>query len=194
MQNTTPILIKLFSSIAILLIINTTYGQKLNSNWEAELSTSLEKFLECTNNDVNNDACRVFPGKSLNTVYTINDFYSAKLGRYLYVNEIADLLVKSEKWTLLGKAYDQKALTESQNLANAKKAAVAVYKNEEGVGMHVALILPGEIINSGAWGYKVPNSSSFFTGDPEKSFVKKGLSYAFTKSQIVAVDLYGRVY
>jgi hypothetical protein len=194
MQNITPILIKLFSSIAILLIINTTYGQKLNSNWEAELSTSLDKFLDCTKNDGNSDACRVFVGKSLNTVYTINDFYSTKLGRYLYVNEIADLLVKSEKWTLLGKAYDQKALTESQTLANSKKAAVAVYRNEEGIGVHVALILPGDIISSGAWGYKVPNSASFSTANPEKSFINKALSYAFTKSQIVAVDLYGRVY
>lgn len=183
----------MFFSITLLMMLNVSFAQNLNDNWKQDLSASLEEFLKCTNTNAGSSECKQFTGNSLSTVYTINDFYSEKLGRSLFVNEISDLL-NTDKWTLLGKAYDQKALSEAQTLSNAKKAVVAVYRDIEGVGLHVAIILPGELVASGSWGFKVPNSASFFTSTPEKSFVSKGLSYAFSKNQIKNIELYSRNY
>ncbi len=178
----------------ILAFSQSIHAQTLKNGWETKLSNSLNQFLECSNGNAISDNCRTYSGESLNTVYGLDDFYSTSLGRYLYVNEISDMLSSSSKWTLLGKGFDQKALIEAQDFANSKKAVVAIYKNAQGEGLHVALILPGTIINSGTWGYKVPNAASFFTGEPSKSFMNKGLSYAFNKSQIGFVNLYARNY
>ncbi len=72
------------------------------------------------------------------------------------------------------------SLTQAQQLANEKKAVVAVYQNANSVG-HVALVLPGNLEASGSWGLSVPNAASFFLPEPSRSFVNKGLSFAFTQ-------------
>ena len=194
MQQSTPSLTKLFLSVTLTFSLSISYGQNLAANWQEELSIALEQFLECTTTNSNNDECRKFSGKSLNTLYAISDFYSEELGREYFVNEIAALVNNNKKWTLLGKAYEQEALTKAQAYANSKKAAIAVYRDAAGVGMHVALILPGDLAASGSWGFQVPNSASFFTNNPQKSFLNKSLSYAFAKNQIKDVVLYGREY
>lgn len=111
----------------------------------------------------------------------------------MVVGEIAEYLESSSQWTLLGHAYEQEALNKAQNYANTRKAAVAVYLNEEGLG-HVSFILPGDMNPSGSWGFNVPNSASFFMSTPQKSYVDKGLSYAFDRSLIKDVLIYGRNY
>lgn len=132
-------------------------------------------------------------GSALSTVYKIDDFYSKELGRHMLVSEISSFLKSSQKWKALGYAYDQKALTEAQTLANAKTAVVAIYLNAEGIG-HVSIIVPGELRLSGTWGFPVPNSASMFPGHPEKSYVDKALSYSFEKSHLKNVLLYARNY
>lgn len=177
--------LKLFLIFVALLSAEVVSGQTLNPNWNAELKASLQEFMGCKEN------CSRYIGQSLNTVYKINDFYSTKLNRYMVVNEIAAFLKTSDKWTLLGPAYDQKALATAQEHANAKKAVVAVYLNPEGVG-NVVIITPGELQPSGSWGLRVPNAASFFASQPDKSFVDKGLSFAFGKNLMKDILLYSR--
>ncbi len=93
-----------------------------------------------------------------------------------------------EKWTALGPAYNQAALEKAQQCANASQAVVALYTTSNGV--HIAVILPGTLKYSGSWGFNVPNSASFFSHEPEKSYVNKGLSYGFSKSMIKDITLY----
>jgi hypothetical protein len=81
----------------------------------------------------------------------------------------------------------------SQEHANAKKAVVAVYMNAAGVG-HVVIITPGQLQSSGSWGLSVPNVVSFFPSQPEKSFVDKGLSFAFGKNLMKDITIYARKY
>ena len=109
------------------------------------------------------------------------------------VNEIATFLKESDKWEVLGQSYDQKTLSAAQEHANAKKAVVAVYLNTAGVG-HVAVITPGELKLSGSWGLSVPSAASFFPTEPSKSFVDKGLSFAFMKQMLKDVHIYARKY
>jgi hypothetical protein len=169
------------------------YGQSLNNNWDRELSSTLQQFISCENAHGDRVECNKYVGESLKTVYNLNDFYSQKLGRHLMVSEIAKMLGESNQWTMLGHGYEQKALSEAQNIANAKKAVVAVYMNAEGIG-HLALILPGELQQSGSWGLTVPNSASFQLADPDKSYINKALSYAFAKNHLKDVVLYTRNY
>ncbi len=165
------------------------HAQSINSQWRKELSSALEDFVKCRESG----ACSSFVGESLKRVYNINDFYSSSEKRYLRSSEISDLIKGDRKWTLLGRSFDQSALEEAQKNANAKKAVVAVYRSENGLG-HVVLIVPGALTPSGSWGLNVPNAASFPATDPEKSFVDKGLSFAFTKSMMKDVFLYVRNY
>lgn len=179
--------------IAILIAASTAlHAQSLNKNWENDLNTSLKEFMLCENIDEDSSPCHRFSAESVQTVYKVNDFYSSEKGRYLLVTEIYDFLEQSSQWTLLGKGYDQNALKNAQQYANANKAVVAVMKGKE-YG-HMVLILPGELQTSGSWSQKVPNSASFFTHQSDKSFINKKLSYAFTPSDQGHILLYGRKY
>lgn len=166
-----------------------TEAQSLNNNWKKELSNSLDQFLNCT------DAkeCSGFAAKALSTVYRVDDFYSQRTGRYMSVNEILVFLRDTDKWSNLGKPYDQKILATAQEYANAKKAVIAVYQNAQGIG-HVVVITPGQLQPSGSWGLNVPNVASFLPSVPEKSFIDKALSFAFAKNMMKDVTIYGRNY
>src|SRR5688572_2641129 len=180
-------------TFSILLICSTSFAQNLNENWKKDLIESLEQFKTCTNSTGEKYLCSGFIGESIAKVYKTNAFFSEKQSRFLRINEITKNLVENEQWTPLGHAYDQQALENAQNQANARKAVIAVYTTTNGIG-HIALILPGKLQYSGSWGFNVPNAASFAYNDTEKSFVDKGLSYAFSKSMIKDVVLYSRNY
>jgi hypothetical protein len=168
-------------------------AQSLNENWEEDLATSMSQFMDCANTSPDKSQCSSFIGESLAKVYKVNAFYSDKLKRHLHIYEISKSMIDGGQWTLLGHAYEQKALNEAQQCANTSKAVIAVYTTASG-GKHIALILPGKLEYSGSWGFNVPNSASFFFDNPAKSYVAKGLSYAFSKNMIKDIALYCRKY
>lgn len=176
----------------LILVTSSSYAQKLNSNWKQDLHNEVQQLKGCENAQGGGvSPCNKFMGAALNTVYQVDDFYAKEKGRHMLVSEIAQFLEGSARWNLLGYAYDQKALKAAQEHANAKKAVVAIYLNEEGIG-HVSIIVPGDLRPSGTWGFPVPNSASLFPGDPEKSYIEKGLSYSFEKAHLKGVLLYAR--
>jgi hypothetical protein len=184
---------KLYFSLAFTLFASTLYGQSINTNWKQDLSASLDEFMKCTGAMTDGNRCTNFIGESIYKVYKINDFYLQKSKRYMTVNEIASFIKDSGQWSLLGHSYEQTTLAAAQGHANAKKAVVAVYLNASGIG-HVAVITPGELRASGSWDLNVPGAASFLPTEPEKSFVDKGLSFAFAKNMLKDVMIYGRKY
>jgi len=186
---------KFFTTFAILAVLCTRLSaQGVNPNWNKELSAALEQFQACAPSTAGEPTkCSATQGEALNTVYKINDFFSPKLGRQMTVNEVTAFLKESPTWESLGPAYTQGTLTQAQQLANEKKAVVAVYQNASSVG-HVALVLPGDLEASGSWGLNVPNAASFFLPEPSRSFVNKGLSFAFNKNMLKDVTIYVRKY
>lgn len=186
---------KSFFTIVLLSLSILSFGQSINANWEQELNKAIDAFKKCDQTMVNNvNPCSKYIGESVNTVYKVNDFYSEKLGRYLTGTEIIKYLESNDQWKVLGYAYDQKALNEANDYANANKAVVAVrFDDVEKIG-GVAVILPGKMITSGYWGFDVPNSASFIINEPEKSYVNEGLSYAFRRTMIRTVVIYGKIY
>jgi hypothetical protein len=185
----TPSSQRLFFAIVLLTFSTTSFSQSLNQNWKKELTESFQQFVECTNSNGEKYQCSSFIGESIAKVYKTNAFFSDKLSRFLRINEITKSVVENGQWNQIGYAYDQKALETAQANANASKAVIAVYMTPGGIG-HIALILPGKMQYSGSWGFNVPNAASFFFNDSEKSFVDKGLSYAFAKNMIKDVILY----
>ncbi len=173
--------------------VTSAHAQTLNTNWNADLNIALKQFLDCEGASQEKTECVHFIGESLNTVYKVDDFKNAKSGKYMSTNEIAGFLKGNAKWKPLGPSYDQAVLAKAQESANAKKAVVALFINAEGIG-HVAIITPGELQPSGSWGLKVPNAASFFQKDPSKSFVGKGLSFAFARVMMKDITLYVREY
>lgn len=186
MKNTLVILLWFCSAAAS--------AQGVHSKWEEALNSELEQFKTCEQTMVNGiNSCNYFIGQALKTVYKINDFYAPDLDRYMLAGEIGRHLEENKQWTLLGHGYEQTVLKEAQGYANAGKAVVAIYLNEEDIGL-VSLILPGTMKESGTWGFQVPNSAAFMINDPEKSYVGKGLSYSFDRKLLKGVMLYGRSY
>lgn len=181
-------------TIIVFFFYSLSYSQSINSNWKQELTNEFDQFRACENTaETGINPCNKFIGRSLRTVYKVNDFYAKELGRYMLVSEIEGFLKDSKRWTLLGHGYEQEALNKAQDYANAKKAVVAVYLNEENLG-HLAIILPGALQPSGSWGFQVPNSAAYFMSEPEKSYMNKGLSYSFPRNLIKEVLIYGRNY
>ena len=185
---------KHFLTAVLSLLLTYSYGQSINNRWQQDLNKELEQFKACDTTIARGiNPCNMYVGKTLKTIYQIDDFYLKEQERYMLISEMSEFLKNNKKWTLLSYGYEQKALTEAQNYANSKKAVVAIYLNKEGIG-HLSIITPGELKTSGLWGYMVPNSTSFFLNKPDLSYMDKGLSYAFSRNMIMGVLIYGRNY
>ncbi len=179
---------RFYTVFVMMFAFSMSHGQSLNKNWKEDLTLTLEQFLKCSTTESDKTVCASFIEKSLADVYNLdalNMEASSKQSPGL-VN------MKGGQWSVLGMAFDQKVLESAQRFANENKAVIAVYKPSGEMVKHVALILPGDLQYSGSWGYKVPNSASFFITTPDKSYIDKGLSYAFAKTMLLRVTLYVR--
>jgi hypothetical protein len=155
--------------------------------WQADVEAMLHEFMTCQSPIDDVSPCNRFVGRALKRIYNIDDFTKPN-GEFMTANEIAGAVAASGNWTKLGNASDQKALNEAQGYANVKKAIIAVSSGSP--HGHVAIILPGSQTQSGSWGLKVPNSASFFLNKPDKSYIGKPLSFAWTTPN--GVSIYGR--
>jgi hypothetical protein len=131
-------------------------------------------------------SCRAALAQALEHVYSLKDFGSES--KYMTPGEIGRKVAADANWAHVGSASDQSALKNAQDSANCGKPVIAVLSSE--TGGHVALILPGSLSHSGGWKLDVPNSASFFTHNPSKSFAGKPLSYSFPKAE--GIELYAR--
>ncbi|MEO7990391.1 MAG: hypothetical protein ABI663_12670 [Chryseolinea sp.] len=181
---------RLYIVLIMTFTCSLSQGQSLNKNWKEDLTLTLEQFLQCTSSSSDKTLCASFIEKSLASVYKID-----ALNVEASVNKSPALGLannKGSQWSVVGMAFDQKALESAQRFANENKAVIAVYKPTGEDVKHVALILPGSLQHSGSWGYNVPNSASFFLMSPERSYIDKALSYAFAKNMLLYVTLYVR--
>jgi hypothetical protein len=156
------------------------------------LQTLLSQFLACSPDDPQS-ACNVFVAKALKAAYGIDDFIqtdpASGTKTYLTADMIALNVKTDARWVDLGPANSQGSLDAAQQAANCGRAVIATEFNPTGSG-HVALILPGVESASGNWGLNVPNSASFFVDKPDKAYIGKGLSYAFSSAD--GIEIYAR--
>jgi|SRR5689334_5951987 len=155
-----------------------------NADQQKYMETALQQFTACQLPLDN--ACRAHLAQALEHLYGVKDFGSDS--RYMNATEIGKKVASDTGWEHLGSATDQDALKKAQSSANCGRAVVAVLSSE--TGGHVAIILPGPLTASYGWKVSVPNSVSFFTYNPGKSFAGKPLSYSFPGAQ--GVEIYAR--
>jgi len=176
---------KLFlCATCLLLCLGTLASQdckktELSADQKKYFDDALQKFAACPL--PLDSSCRAALAQALDHVYGVN-FGSLTPG------EITKRVAGDANWSHLGSASDQSALKSAQDNANCGKAVVAVLASD--TGGHVAIILPGSLSHSGSWKLDVPNSASFFTQNPSKSFAGKSLAYSFPKAD--GVELYAR--
>ena len=174
---------------ASLLVLATAVSQdckKTEYGMEQQkyLNDALQKFYACP---LPLDAtCRAALAQALEHIYGVKDFGSES--GYMTPAEITKKVGSDPNWTHVGSASDQNALKSAQDSANCGKAVIAVLASD--AGGHVAIILPGALVRSNGWKLDVPNSASFFTHNPSKSFAGKPLSYSFPN--VVGIELYAR--
>jgi len=177
--------------VTILVFITVQGGIVIgDQSWQHDVEDMVSQFLSCQTPIDDQSPCNYFLGRSLKRVYGITDFDDGS-GGFLSANAIATYVqLNTDKWTSLGPAKSQDALTQAAGYANQMKAIVAVQ-----VGTphgHVALVLPGDLKHSGNWNLDAPNSASFFLNKPQQSYVGKPLSFAFQMPD--GVTIYGRNY
>jgi hypothetical protein len=153
---------------------------ELSADQKKYFDDALQKFAACPL--PLDSSCRASLAQALDHVYGVKDFGSSTPG------EISRKIAGDANWTHVGSASDQNALKSAQDSANCGKAVVAVLASD--TGGHVAIILPGKLTHSGGWKLDVPNSASFFTHNPSKSFAGKPLAYSFPKAE--GIELYAR--
>ena len=136
-------------------------------------------------------ACNMFVGRIMARLYGLTDFKGAN-DVFLTANEIGALIPTFEKWEEIGNAGDQVALSAAADAANAGNLVLAVWINPTAGGHgHVALIGPGPLKKSPAWGgLKVPVAASFTVDHPEKAFLGQPLACAFGSTKKSATHIW----
>src|SRR5260370_3831432 len=173
----------------LMLLVGTALSQdckktEYGADQQKYLNDALQKFSACP---LPVDAyCRAALAQALEHVYGVKDFGSE--AKYLTPAEISNKVAGDPNWTHVGSASDQSALKSAQDGANCGKAVIAVLASD--TGGHVAMILPGTLVRSNGWELDVPNSASFFTPNPSKSFAGKPLSYSFPKAE--GIEIYAK--
>jgi hypothetical protein len=154
---------------------------EFNAEQQKYMDAAVQKFASC--GLPLDDGCRATLAQALQEIYGVKDFGSGS--KYMTPAEIGKKVAGDSSWEHIGSGSDQNALNTAQSSANCGKAVIAILSSD--TGGHVALILPGPISPSGSWKLDVPNSASFFTHNPRKSFSGKPLSYSFPSAQNVEI-------
>jgi hypothetical protein len=160
--------------------VTTEKEVEMTSDKEQLLSTTIAYFKNCKENSSNRNDCRNSITKMISEFYKIDDLKNEK-GDYVIYDSIQPIVNASNNWIKLGNANNQKALTKAQEAANNGNATIAV-DIAETYGQ-VAMIIPGNLTNSGSWKLKVPNTAALVNYDAKKSFANKPLSYAFKSTE-----------
>jgi hypothetical protein len=173
------------------LVLCHTLAMSQTQNWEQTLNQSMNEFKSCMSAE-DKTVCQTYTAKAIKQVHKINDFYNATSKTDMSPFEIQEFIKESANWTLVGPAYKSETLVKAQELCNSGKVVLVVLKGDSPADTHVSLVLPGDLQNSGSWAMRVPNVSAFFTHNPDNSFVNKSISYAYTKSMMLQLEVYSR--
>ena len=159
----------------------------------------LGEFMKCEVGNKTNDLspCNTFASRGLEAIYGVKDFKTGKSSHQSANDMWKKVHEENSRWQKIGAVLDQQNNLCAQSVANAGWPVIAL-RYREGHG-HVALVIPGELKDSGTWGMKTANSASFFLRQtPEEIYSKsqgyldKALSAAFTKEDAKDVVFFYR--
>jgi len=175
----------IFSSFALLLIScggssETKLVASLNIN---DLEESKSEFIECKNSAVEKHTCKEFVAAAFSKYYGYELKGDDKL--FLPYDEILDFVNESGDWEELGAANDQLVLNKAQDNANNGIGTLALSTKGSKT---VATVINGKLSHSNSLGLDCPSVTVFRPRKFNKSFVGKGINYAW--SDLSDVKLY----
>ncbi|MFT6746563.1 MAG: hypothetical protein ACJAZ2_000904 [Glaciecola sp.] len=174
-------MIKRVLLFSVITIIFTSCGTSVSSDNTAtgsldvkDLEASKEAFIDCKNTSTESHACKEFVATAFASYY---GYKLMNADEYLPYDEILATISESSDWQELGSASDQNVLNEAQENANQGIGTLAV--NTKGT-KSVAIIIKGELSHSNSLGLDCPNVLVFRPRIFNKSFVGKGINYAWS--------------
>lgn len=148
----------------------TVVGSLSNSDLEAGKAA----FIACKNNSKELHACKT------NVAEIFAKYYGYHLmsdDRYVPYDQIFGLVSQSTEWEELGFASDQEVLIQAQKNANNGIGTLAISAK----GSHsVAVVIKGALSYSNSLGLDCPNVMVLRPKRFNKSFVGKGINYAWS--------------
>jgi hypothetical protein len=148
-----------------------------NANPNA-FADNLTAFKSCKEISKERSQCKEFIAKSICEYYGIMDLQDG--GNYVDYDKIPEKLKDLKTWKKIG-PFNERNIQLALEQLNSFNKPVLVFNNNESYVHVVALTPKGKTMKSRKWGnISVPSCVSFFpTRSPDKSFISKGVNYAF---------------
>jgi hypothetical protein len=175
----------------------------LASNWRQAAERVLAVHRDCLskNPPINSSTCHQSQVRFALDVFRVADFHKPASPSEMTPDEILNFVSSPTtlEWELLGDASDEAIRTRAQQTANAGILVLAVRRGDssnttdlEKRLTKIAIILPGQMVNSPSWTGRVPNSASLAvaSADADASYLNKSLAFAFSNG--TNVRLYAR--
>lgn len=139
---------------------------------------NLKAFQDCKSSSTNRAQCKEYIAKAVCEYYGITDLKEG--GNYVDYDKIPQKLEELSTWEKVGD-FTEDNIQFALEQVNSFGKPVLVFNNNDSYVHVVALTPNGNTIKSRKWGnISVPACVSFFpTRAPEKSFISKGVNYAF---------------
>ena len=139
------------------------------------------------------EACNDFVAASIQREWSLDHFWMEDENRFMTVREIKTWLPiegSLSGWDFLGTANEAAAQASAAEKAGEGQPVVAVYHDGRDPG-YVALVLPGELQNSGTYGIPVSRIAQTGLNNPANSFIGCSFSYGLGKKRAPETLLYG---
>lgn len=141
-----------------------------------------QAFIKCKESSTEPHSCKEFVAKSIATYYGYEFMGANDLP--LPYDKLSEVVVASNAWKEIGDANEQSTLTTAQQNANKGIPTLAVNASNN----TLAIVIKGELTHSNSLGLDCPAVAVFRPKRFKKSFVGKGINYAW--SDLSRVKLY----
>ncbi len=149
----------------------------------ADIETLVVAYKQCKTHASNPNDCKEYAAMAFGKYYGFN-FIGAG-NTFLAYDKLHAAITMSNQWDELGNATDQDVLDKAQENANAGIPTIAV--STEG-SKTVAIVVKGEKSHSNSLGLDCPSVAVFRPRKHNKSFVGKGINYAW--SDLTKIKVY----
>jgi hypothetical protein len=173
-------------SVALLVVsCGNNSGSKENAKVASlevkDLEESLAEFIACKNAATESHACKEY------TALAISKYYGYDLkdtdNVYLPYDEILAHVSASNDWIELGLANDQSVLNTAQKNANKGIGTIALSIKSNSI----AIVINGKLSHSNSLNLDCPSVTVFRPRKFNKSFVGKGINYAWSDLSTVKI-------
>lgn len=147
-----------------------------------DIETLQASYIECKEASTEQHGCKEFVSLAVSKYYGY-DFMGAS-GEFLAYDKLHNAISLSATWEKVGAANQQQVLNKAQ--ANANKGIPTLAVSGSGT-KSIAIVVKGELAHSNSMGLDCPSVAVFRPRRFKKSFVGKGINYAWSNLDDVVI-------